>query len=479
MTAQENRKSLLALSTVLMLVSIFFALAWGFFAYNHSHFITHDLKNFLLATQVSFADYLALSVDIHFVPLHRALNYTILSLFPMSFSAALVLLLCFHLLALFFLYRLLQVLNAGPANALILFLYACNAFLAVPLMWWSSGLHRFPYIMLSIICLYHYACYRRWHKKKSVFYCAVAYLLALGFYSKAILIPVYILALELCLWSVRPSQKVADNFKLIGILLAFFMAYCFWYTQYADTKITPVVSDFNITSIIDTVSIGVNVTLMSIVPLTKSLTNSWIFYGILITLFLVFLVNKELRVLPLVCGLGLIVLNIAVIAVSSRGYQFGVFLVFTPRYYYELYFLVAIFSCLAFGDYLNRRIYEWIGKTSLPGITVVVSAFLLVYLFLSVRYSAAQLENKMQRYEFAAHYVRGLMESVFIHESGTLSLVDEPIPDRISSGVSRRPIMLSEYFSLYGYAADFVSPSDALYRVGQDGYLQEVGSGNM
>src|SRR5262249_32819793 len=149
-----------------------------------------DIVGLFQARQLPFWKYLATPIDVHFVPLHRFATYLIGRFAPANFGLAVGVLLAFHLLAGFFLYRALELLHPPWLNAVFVSWYATHVYVGVLFTWWTSGLHRLPYILFLAIAVCAYVKYR-WKARLSGFLAVVgAYAAAMGFFEKAALLPI-------------------------------------------------------------------------------------------------------------------------------------------------------------------------------------------------------------------------------------------------------------------------------------------------
>lgn len=329
---------------------LIFTLLLVLFARTNSYFIADDYDHFIQAAQLPLLQMILTPIDVHYAPLHNLFSALIQYAAPLNFDLALLVLLSFHALSIGLLYKLLQALSDSPVNLLIVFLYGCNPFLLHPLIWWSSGIHRFPYICLSLASLYAYVHYRRSHRPLHLVCCYLAFFLAFGFYSKAILIPLYILGLELCLGSRDELQRWFARFAPGGAMLLVSMAYMLWYLNFA-----PVMPQGPRASL----AVASDIILLNFKVMVGVLTfHQYAAAGTVFNLLLAFLLlagviyslvkNRQL----LLIGLTLIAcigVNFAMIASSSRGQAFGGYLALMLRYYLEVMFLVAVFGSMLFA----------------------------------------------------------------------------------------------------------------------------------
>lgn len=319
------------------------------YARSNSYFIADDYDHFINAATLPLLQVITTPIDIHYVPLHRLFSVLITKIAPLNFDVALAVLLTFHGLAIGLLYRLLQTLSASPMNALIVLLYACSPFVLDSLMWWSSGIHRFPYIFLSLASLYTYVLYRDGHRWVHLACCLLAFLLALGFYSKALIIPLYVIGLELCLSPWSDFRRLCKRLAIGGCMLVLSVSYILWYLKFA-----PVMQQGPSPSI----PVGLEIVLFNFKVFAGVLTfhkyesgpllNAALAGALLIAVVIsAFKTRRALLIWAVL--LSCIGMNFAMIAFSGRGQAFGVFISYALRYYFEVMFLIALFMGLLYS----------------------------------------------------------------------------------------------------------------------------------
>lgn len=237
------------------------------FVHGASYFREEDFDTMWLASVLPFDELLLLGIDEHFVPLHRLVSYVLYELAPMDFGAALLVLFGFQLLGVIYLYRVLKVVETShisvsgselpePITAatnglllnrieswVLLGLYCTYVYLGVLFLWFTAGLHRLPYIAASLIAMYHYLRYRHGRRLLDSLICFAATLCGFGFFTKGVLIPVYLLALELCFWKNTTAPARRTNFKLLGALLALSVCYLVAWKLLEDSHFTRVETD--------------------------------------------------------------------------------------------------------------------------------------------------------------------------------------------------------------------------------------------
>lgn len=332
---------------------VLFTLALALFVREHSHFIADDYDHFIQAGQLPLVQLLSTPIDVHYVPLHKLFSALILRLAPLNFDLALGVMLGFHGLSIWLLHRLLQSVSKSPVNLLIVLLYGGNPFLVHPLIWWSSGIHRFPYVLLCLVSLYAYMHYRRsgraWHLGGS----CLAFLLAFGFYSKAILIPLYVLGLELCLGA-HGDRRALQRFAPGALMLLVSLGYGFWYLHFAPVMEQGPTPDLLLVGEIVLLNFKVMAGVLSLHQHDAPglVLNLGLLLAVLLALLHSLSCTRRAAWVWLVL-LACVALNFAMVAASGRGQMFGRYLVLALRYYWEVTFLIALFGGLLLS--LRRR----------------------------------------------------------------------------------------------------------------------------
>ncbi|HVW30794.1 MAG TPA: glycosyltransferase family 39 protein [Polyangiaceae bacterium] len=176
------------------------------FTYRNSCFVGDDLTSFWLAGRLPFFDFSLLPIDVHFAPLHRATNWVMARVANLDFSVALAVSLAVHLATIALLVSIARRLRAGAVGCLLVAAYAVHLSLGSMFMWWSSGLHRLPYVFFAVLSCWAYLRYRETGSWRDASLVCVSMLAGLGFYSKAVLIPLYVGALHVAVRGVEPMR---------------------------------------------------------------------------------------------------------------------------------------------------------------------------------------------------------------------------------------------------------------------------------
>ncbi len=472
--AAARRSSVLWVNSLVGLLVLSFSWVTARYALRNSYFIGDDYDHFQLIGSMSFLQYLFTPIDVHFVPLHRLFSWLLLKLAPLNFDLALLILMAFQLLSTLMLALLLRRLRpAGPWNGPLLVLFACSSQMLPLLAWWSAGIHRFPYLLMCIACLYFYLGYRehgRWRDLLASWVCLV---LAFGFYSKAVLIPVYVLALEFCL-SWRLGFAVLRRYTVGMAMLLAVAVYIGWYLLYAPVLRLQGASSITVAS---EITLAFMRTLADVLVLQQPGPWSWRGALVLACLALVVLVTCRGRRENLIYWLlllALVGLNFVMISSSSRGQLFGTKLAMMPRYYFEVLFIPVIFLCLILNPADPGRSGNGRRQRS-TGVLAVSLAVL--YPPLAYQASKAQFTEFGVVYKQTHRYMNRLLAS--------LDALPPDHPVRIVEG-SLPLYVYGDWLHIYKpYAAvlplrnaklEFVPRDLAQYEIDQDGQVKPLPS---
>jgi len=462
-TSQETRFKILVWTGIFLITLLIAA-----FVRENSYFIADDYDHFIQAGKLPLLDFLATPIDVHYAPLHKLFSALILKLAPLNFDMALAVLLIFHGFSVYMLYRLLQELRASRLNLLIVFVYASNIFVFHPLLWWSAGIHRFPYILLSIVSLYSYVRYRRSRSIIDIACCYLAFALAFGFYSKAVLIPAYILGLELCLSWRQGLHRLVERFWLGCSMLLVSLAYVIWYLEFSTiTQQGPSASIEVALQLIFQNFKVLAVSLLFCSYTTPSLEFNWalVLFFIGCTFGGFFKVRAAL--LPWSVLLALLFLNFAVIAASGRGQMFAEYLAFILRYYFEIMFIVAIFFSLIASAAQEKKIMQMFSMRSYN----VVFSFCLVYALIALWFGSAYFhKNYGDSYRATAGYMHNLITGLSnLPRSTPVLFSSAGLPSYVYGAFTNEPMPMEKILPLRYPNMSFVPREQAQYEVDETG----------
>ena len=424
------------------------------YAHFSSHFIADDYDHFIQAASLPLLELASTPIDIHYVPLHKLFSALLVYVAPLNYDFALLVLASFHLAACLTLYKLLKTTTHSRYSLTITFLYGSSPLTLDLLMWWSSGIHRLPYIFLSLLCLYSYTLYRNRGKVLHLLLCTLSFITALGFYSKALLIPVYILALECCL-PPRQTKATLLRFSTGLALLGLAALYILWYVKFSPVQKPS--ANINILVAFEITWLNVKVLLGNLLlqkyeaPLTVSLTVGLAF--LLGTLYAA--KAKPKLAIPACAALTCILLNFMMIALSSRAQMFGGFIAFALRYYLEVLFLLAVFGGIFIAQ-LTRNDPE-----SPQGPTVAVSALATLYGAASIIYGGLHRNEIYEDSHLATSaYMRTLLGDLDKNIADQqLQLEAENFPLFVYGAFINQPMPIAKVLPLRYPNIEFV-PSD-------------------
>ena len=386
----------------------------------------------------------------------------------MNFVFSLVFLLACHLGAMFFLYRILDDLVPGYQNLILLFFYATNSYFASVLIWWSAGLHRFPYILLSLACMFYFLQYS---KEKKGFYLCISialFIVALGFYSKAVLIPVYLVCICICQQLISPVENFR-RYLLIAlgwVVVALF--YTAWLLFLRETGQAPV--SFDTELIFEAWLLGMSVSAQALLPAAQLLGNNWLVISVWLLVMLITSWRRPKVLIFWMLGVFCVALNVLVIAVSSRIEFFPAITAMVPRYHFEVVFLQVLFLGLILNAISvsanNSAAVEprkWMKALLVP--------VLFVYGAGSVDKSLILLEAQSDRYYRPSVFARNLEGELDNYASlESLNLVERNIPRFLTDGLLSSPMPLSTFLALYGRGMpSFDAPDQPLYELTDEG----------
>ena len=150
---------------------------------------------------------LAKPLNVHFSPAHRLADWLLQTFFPLHFGVAQVFLLACFAATLVVLHRVLTELVGKGAGPLVLTgLYGTSVLNVGLAQYWASGLQSLPSGVLSLLAVLFYLRYHRTRDRRLLVASAVCVGVALLFYVKPLLVPLYLVLARVLLLS--PDQPV-------------------------------------------------------------------------------------------------------------------------------------------------------------------------------------------------------------------------------------------------------------------------------
>jgi hypothetical protein len=366
---------------------------------------------------------------------------------PGNFGAALVVLYAFHALSMLYLYRTLlllepRVLSAPsartqeplrllqePASWLLFGLFYVNVFVGSLFMWWTAGLHRLPFVAFSCVSAYYYLRYRRSGSTRHGLACAGAVVLALGFYTKGVLVPWYLLGVELCLWPDTRRDERRRNLALVAALVAGTALYAGLWSLGQPAVVQAINSDWHFQ--LQYVIVSWKVFQSGIVGHVFRSTDKLTLAAVAASLVTLAVVARSTLKRPSVfmtwlALFGFLLVNVGMVSLSKhRTGAYGLLIpLFSDRYYYELLFVVVLFAAVALERSGPSTIGRWTHQGSLRGWFVAVAVAASVIGVAATSY--ASLERDARRtftdYRKARQFVHNVQR-----DSRRLRVSDEPL----------------------------------------------------
>ena len=470
-----------ALACATAAIAVVFTCALLRYAWLHGYFYGDDYTAFLLARLGHLPEALFVPVGGQVVPLHRALAFFVWRVAPMNYALALTVLMAFHVLGIVYLYRLLTTIGASPFNKLLVSLYACYPLMGPNLVWFSAGVHRFPYVAFSLVGMYHYVLYRRDGRGRHLVVLGVSTLIALGFYPLACLIPIYCVGFEFAeRWTRRdPVDRIfqsrgAGEWLVLGSLVLVTVAMGAWSQTLLDPAQRRINTDvpYVLSFLAHTWRLYAN-SLVGRILEPNDGRSSWL-VGVGWGLFALYSVRAAPR-LAVVWAIGcfLVTVNLLILGVSDRTVFFRDLIIFEYRHYFDFTFVAVLFLGL-----LLHRLGALMPETA-SGATpawlapACVVAGLVIAVRVSVGYEGFLRAARFNPYmDETRTYMRTLQGDLAqLHAEGhPIRLADAKIP-RCLDPLDFNIIWLSQLAQILPYDMTFVADDQADYTVEADGHL--------
>ena len=366
-----------------------------------SWFQYDDFFNFGLAQRKGLTwDYLSEPFFEHFEPGHRALSWGLDRWFPMDWTAALVIQCGFLVVGGLCLFGLLRRLSRpSPWHLVLVLTYVAALANDSALAWWSAGAQNLSSSAGTIACLLLFVVHVQTRSLWALAGSALAFVAALSFYEKPILVPLYLVLLLLLVIEPPGSARDAGRallrewraWALFGAVTVAYLIYyrasgygsqqpvaalgelwtyakIAWLRGYAPSVLGVVIDD-PATHAQELAIVAAQATMLLLVAWTVSrrpavALRAWTFFGI------AFIVNL-------------------VIVGTSRVEQFGPGIAFEPRYWTEYVIAFAIAAGVALcgrfdgeGErplmslpaWAGRSAWAWIGSGAAAAVFVACVA---------------------------------------------------------------------------------------------------------
>ncbi len=427
----------------------------------------------------------------HFSPGHRLVNWLLDTFFPLNFGVAQgVLLACFAASVLVLHKVLAELFGPGLGPLLLSLLYGTSLIHVGVIQWWNGGLLTLPATVLSLLSILAYIRHHRTGSSRMLVLSLAAMGLALLFYVKAVLVPLYLVLLRVLVLDQRPVKASLASLSReratwglyaapVGLYLVVFLSgywqpselpepgYLVHYLQISWTRVfAPSFFGLHIAgdqapAFAGAAIIAVQLLVVALVAWSLlrsgSAWRAWAFFAVAF------------------------VANVVIIGVPRLS-DWGAGIAYTPRYHLEPTYLFPIALGAAFlGPQLGQRGADVPTRHS-PRLRMLLVTGLV--LLIPVRFGAAWSGGKRISEDSPGHLASRYMHNV---EEGlrqatatgvTPVIVDGTVPDYVvaSWAVYGPPYhnRYSEVFPLFGHPLTFDRPERPLFSVAGDGTLQEV-----
>jgi hypothetical protein len=438
----------------------------------NSHFLDDDLVHFLQVLDTPFWTYLLTPIDLHFSPLHRLVTFAICRAAPLDFDLALVVLVGFHLAAAIYLFHALRLLVDDPAANVLFVIYGVNVYLFSAMVWWSAGAHRFPYILAIAACTFHYLRFRSGRARLHWALIMIFMMFGLGFYEKAVLIPAYLFALELCLLRRAPGRFVLGNF--IGILAAslptlcvFVLARHFLHTEQQGLQ-------FDLGRMLDVQVIAFTRTSEGLLTLLGPQSDSLLRVNAAfwLALFSWSALSRPRTAILWFCAAAWISLNFTALAVSGRAVSFGPAVANPPRYYFELMVPLVVFAALMIRELRSEAKTPRRSRPALSRVRKLsILGILVLYACLSYAHAASWVDERYAMHRRQKEFIENFTAGAdALRAAGTtrIDIVDSRVPRFIVGGFTG-PVRYAEFGRLLGL--EVARPAARRFRVSEAGEI--------
>jgi hypothetical protein len=352
-------------------------------------------------------------------------------------------------------------------------LCAVNVYGGVLLLGWSAGIARFAYVLLSIAAIYHYLRFREsgsWRRLAIVTACVVG---AAAFFSKGLLIPGYLGAVELVLVPETSRPHIARNLAAVVVTGGAAVGYRLLSLVFISATFTSPPIDWGD----QLVALQLAATLLTqgvlgVLPSEQWPTVNWLIVALWTAVLVVTVAADGFNAIVWLVLLAVLAVNTLTITFSPRMI-WGPIVVTVERYYFELLFLVALFLAIV----IRRATARTTDANGRPGRAVVAAAWLAVAvsawlsgqsfhrLVTSPRYRGLQHART-----YAANLRAGFGD-IRRTQAGTLDFADGRVPDDVVGLAALRVGGLSKFLLVFDPAIRVSKGNPCAYVVREDGTI--------
>lgn len=204
---RENPRALLGphgLAVIVIIAEALFAARLAIAGF----FFADDFSNLSIAKHASLnSSYLTRSVFGHLIPLFNLSNYLEIRTWGYDYRGLVLFETLFLIAILIAFYSLANMVSGGPAyrNVVFMGLLGLSPILLPSILWWSNGLSNLPTIALTLFAVRCFLGYEIYHKWRYIWMYLASFVVALGLFDSALMIPV-VVAVIWCLY-IAPSPR--------------------------------------------------------------------------------------------------------------------------------------------------------------------------------------------------------------------------------------------------------------------------------
>lgn len=424
-----------ALGLLLYTLSGLAAIGFAYVGATRSHFYNDDMLSLFYLRQDGPIAFLVHPVNVQLVPLHRALTAMLDALCRYDYASHVAVLLALHLCGLWLLRRVLvRLVGDGLFPALLLLVYAAYPFVGVQFIWFSAGLHRFPYLLLTWWSFDHWLSFRQQSGQRHLVAIGVATLVATGFYAKGVLIPVHVAGLELCLWLWTPRVARREHARALAPLVLAAVVLGVVLKLYTQAEfggeranvLGQIAIQFAAWKTFLKAFIG------SVQPSLLGTRGwdpaAWLASALLFGLVAASLARKPERALIWAVALATVVGNVAVLALSNRGAVWGTFMAESHRYYLDQLGVVLPMVALAFVEPSDRPVPTSVAGAGLVGAAVTITALSLLNGLTFLSLLSTRYESHLATRRFVDTFEADLTRLRAMYGPADITLQNELMP---------------------------------------------------
>jgi hypothetical protein len=336
------------------------------------------------------------------------------------------------------------------------------------LLTWSAGIARLPYILLSIAAVYHYLRFRlsgSWGRLAVVVACVVG---AAAFFTKGLLIPGYLAAVELALLPETSRRELVRNVAAIAMVAVAAVAYRLVGLQYISSGFeAPPIRWSDQLIAMQTSAMILHQGVFGLYPNQPLTVANWLVVFVWLAILIWSVARDRFNAVVWLLALGTLGVNVLTITLSPRM-VFGPLIAFVERYYFEMMFLVVLFLAI-----LPRRQSGADPRSDRLAAMVAWCGVLLVAGASWHTFGALLKSPRYQNWSTARTYaenLRGELADIRRTQPGTLEFADGPLPQHVLGMAAMRVARLSNFLVVFDPAIR-VSKGTCRYVVRGDGTI--------